>query len=135
MPTDAPIRSLTLISQLQLHLPLPVEPTLYLLPPSRTMPDGESTMMLWRKPRKLQMLSLVCFLSTTLLQLCYFILEHHILSYVLHMLRNIICIALLKCQIIVSSPGGDMPARQICPKVNIKIRGVDIVTNLIVLES
>jgi hypothetical protein len=51
------------------------------------------------------------------------------------MLRNIICIALLKCQIIVSSPGGDMPARQICPKVNIKIRGVDIVTNLIVLES
>jgi hypothetical protein len=51
------------------------------------------------------------------------------------MLRNIICIALLKCQIIVSSPGGDMPARQLCPKVNLKIRGVDIVTNLIVLES
>jgi hypothetical protein len=28
-----------------------------------------------------------------------------------------------------------MPARQLCPKVNLKIRGVDIVTNLIVLES
>jgi hypothetical protein len=35
----------------------------------------------------------------------------------------------------VSSPGGDMPARQLCPKVNRKIRGVDFVANLIVLES
>jgi hypothetical protein len=36
---------------------------------------------------------------------------------------------------IVSSPGGDMPARQLCPKVNLKIRGVDFVANLNVLES
>jgi hypothetical protein len=32
-------------------------------------------------------------------------------------------IALLRCQMIVSSPGGDMPARQLCPKVNLKIKG------------
>jgi hypothetical protein len=32
-------------------------------------------------------------------------------------------IALLRCQMIVSSPGGDMFARQLCPKVNHKIRG------------
>jgi hypothetical protein len=32
-------------------------------------------------------------------------------------------LALLRCQMIVSSPGGDMPARQLCPKVNLKIRG------------
>jgi hypothetical protein len=45
-------------------------------------------------------------------------------------------LALLKCQMIVSSLGGDMPARQLCPKVNLKIRrGVDFVANLIVLES
>jgi hypothetical protein len=44
-------------------------------------------------------------------------------------------LALLRCQMIVSSPGGDMPARKLCPKVNLKIRGVDIVSNLIVLES
>jgi hypothetical protein len=44
-------------------------------------------------------------------------------------------IAMLRCQIIVSSPGGDMPARQLCPKVNLKIRGLDFVANLIVLES
>jgi hypothetical protein len=44
-------------------------------------------------------------------------------------------LALLKCQIIVSSTGGDMPARQLCLKVNLKIRGVDFVANLIVLKS
>jgi hypothetical protein len=36
---------------------------------------------------------------------------------------------------IVSSLGGDMPTRQLCPKVNLKIRGVDFVVNLIVLDS
>jgi hypothetical protein len=35
---------------------------------------------------------------------------------------------------IVSSPGGDMPARQLCLKVNLKIREVDFVANLFVLE-
>jgi hypothetical protein len=44
-------------------------------------------------------------------------------------------LALVKCQMIVSSPGGDMPSRQLCPKVNLKIKGVDFVTNFIVLES
>jgi hypothetical protein len=32
-------------------------------------------------------------------------------------------IALLRCEVIVSSSKGDMPARQICPMVNLKIRG------------
>jgi hypothetical protein len=50
--------------------------------------------------------------------------------------KHNLSIALLRCQMIVSSPGGDKPARQLCPKVNLKIRGwVDFVTNLIVLES
>jgi hypothetical protein len=44
-------------------------------------------------------------------------------------------IALLRCQMIVSSLLGDMPTRQLCPKVNLKIWGVDFVANLIVLES
>jgi hypothetical protein len=43
--------------------------------------------------------------------------------------------ALLRCQLRVSSLGGDMPARQLCPKVNLKIRGVDFVANLTVLGS
>jgi hypothetical protein len=49
--------------------------------------------------------------------------------------RHNLPIALLRCQMIVSSPGGVMPARQLCPKVDVKIRGVDFDTNLIVLES
>jgi hypothetical protein len=44
-------------------------------------------------------------------------------------------LALLMCQMIVSSLGGDMPARQLGLKLNLKIRGVDFVANLIVLES
>jgi hypothetical protein len=32
-------------------------------------------------------------------------------------------LALLRCQMIVNSPGGDMPTRQLCPKVNLKIGG------------
>jgi hypothetical protein len=32
-------------------------------------------------------------------------------------------IAQLRCQMVVSSPGGDMPVRQLCLKVNLKIRG------------
>jgi hypothetical protein len=32
-------------------------------------------------------------------------------------------IALLRCQMIVNSLRGDIPARQLCPKVNLKIRG------------
>jgi hypothetical protein len=35
---------------------------------------------------------------------------------------------------VVSSLGGDMPARQLCPKVNLKIRGVEFIGNLIVFE-
>jgi hypothetical protein len=44
-------------------------------------------------------------------------------------------LALLKCQKIASSPGGDMPTWQLYPKVNLKIRGVDFVANLNILES
>jgi hypothetical protein len=59
----------------------------------------------------------------------------HSFIYAAYVEKHNMPIALLRCQMIVSSPGGDMPARQLCPKVNLKIRGVDFVTNLIVLES
>jgi hypothetical protein len=44
-------------------------------------------------------------------------------------------VSLFKWRMVVSSPGGDMLARQVCPRVNIKIRGVDFIANLIVLDS
>jgi hypothetical protein len=49
--------------------------------------------------------------------------------------KHNLLIALVRYQMIISSLGGDMPARQLCPKVNLKIRGVNFVTELIVLES
>jgi hypothetical protein len=44
-------------------------------------------------------------------------------------------LSMLKNQMIVSSPGGDMHARHVFPKVSILIRGVEFLANLIVLES
>jgi hypothetical protein len=44
-------------------------------------------------------------------------------------------LSMLKNRMIVSSLGGDMHARHVCPKVNILIRGVEFIANLIVLES
>jgi hypothetical protein len=43
-------------------------------------------------------------------------------------------LSMLKNRMIVSSPGGDMHARHVCPKVSILIRGVEFLANLIVLE-
>jgi hypothetical protein len=59
----------------------------------------------------------------------------HSFIYAAYVGKHNLPLALLRCQMIVSSPGGDMPAGQLCLKVNIKIRGVDFVANLIVLES
>jgi hypothetical protein len=48
--------------------------------------------------------------------------SHYFISAV-YVEKHNLPIALLKCQMIVSSAGGDMPTRQLCPKVNLKIRG------------
>jgi hypothetical protein len=60
--------------------------------------------------------------------------SHSFIS-VIYVGKHNLPLALLRCQMIVSSPGGDMPVRQLCPKVNLKIRGVDFIANLIVLGS
>jgi hypothetical protein len=44
-------------------------------------------------------------------------------------------LAMLKNQMIVSSPGGYVHARHACSNVSIHIRGVEFLANLIVLES
>jgi hypothetical protein len=47
----------------------------------------------------------------------------HYFIYATYIEKHNLLLALLKCQMIVSSLGGDMLARQLCPKVNLKIRG------------
>jgi hypothetical protein len=44
-------------------------------------------------------------------------------------------IATMKHTMLVSSPGGEMRTKHICPTVNITIRGVDFPSNLILLDS
>jgi hypothetical protein len=44
-------------------------------------------------------------------------------------------IATMKHTMLVSSPGGEMRAKHICPAVSITIRGVDFPSNLILLDS
>jgi hypothetical protein len=46
LPTNASIHALALLRQLHLHLPLPVEPYLFLLLLGKIMLVGESTMLL-----------------------------------------------------------------------------------------
>jgi hypothetical protein len=48
--TDALIHYRTLISQLHIHMPLPMELTLYQLVPDKTTVEAESTMLMWRMP-------------------------------------------------------------------------------------
>jgi hypothetical protein len=43
--------------------------------------------------------------------------------------------ATMKCTVLVSSPGGEMRTKHICPAVSITIRGVDFPSNLILLDS
>jgi hypothetical protein len=64
------------------------------------------------------MLFSVCFQPTPLLLLSCLILERRIHLLLLQHRHNI-PVAMLKCRMIVSSPGGDMLARQVCPKVKI----------------
>jgi hypothetical protein len=49
--------------------------------------------------------------------------------------KHNISVVMLNCRMVVSSPGGDILARQVCPKVKIVLRGVEFSANLIVLDS
>jgi hypothetical protein len=44
-------------------------------------------------------------------------------------------ITIIKYTMIVSSPGGEIKTKHICPTVSIAIRGVDILLNLIIIDS
>jgi hypothetical protein len=41
----------------------------------------------------------------------------------------------MKTPLLISSLGGDMKARHLCPQVNLKIMGVDFPSNLVILKS
>jgi hypothetical protein len=49
--------------------------------------------------------------------------------------RHQLPITIMKQTMLVSSPGGELRTRHICPAISITIRGVDFLANLIVLDS
>jgi hypothetical protein len=49
--------------------------------------------------------------------------------------RHQLPITIMKPTMLVSSPGGEMRTKHICPAISITIRGVDFLANLIVLDS
>jgi hypothetical protein len=50
----------------------------------------------------------------------------HSFIFVEYVAKYNLLVSLLECHMVVNSPSGDMPARQVCPRVNLKIRGVVI---------
>jgi hypothetical protein len=72
----------------------------------------ESTILLWRKPKKLHTLPLVCFFvnDTSAVVLFYSGASHSFIS-AAYVGKHNLLLALLNCQMIVSSPGGDMLTR------------------------
>jgi hypothetical protein len=50
------------------------------------------------------------------------------------MAKHSLPIATMKHTMLVSSPGGEMRTKHICPAVNITIRGVDFPSNIILLD-
>jgi hypothetical protein len=49
--------------------------------------------------------------------------------------RHQLPITIMRQTMLVSSPGGEMRTKHICPAISITIRGVDFLANLIVLDS
>jgi hypothetical protein len=67
----------------------------------------------------------ILFINATSTVVLFSSRASHSFIYVAYVEKHNLPIPLLKCQMIVSSPGGgrDMPIRQLCPKVDLKIRG------------
>jgi hypothetical protein len=113
-----------------------MEPTLFLLLPSRTTPVGVNHVAVEEAQEFTDVVIGMFLINDTSAVVLFDSRASHSFISVAYIRKNNLPLALLRYQMIVSSPGGDMPARQLCPKVNLKIRGgVDFIANLIVLES
>jgi hypothetical protein len=124
LPTSAPIHATAVLRQSCPPLCLPVVLILFLLLLDRTMFMGRSTTLQWKKLRNLQTWSLAhFFINDTSAVVLFDSGALHSFISAIYVEKHNLPIALLMCQMIVSSPGGDMPARQLCLKVNLKIRG------------
>jgi hypothetical protein len=65
----------------------------------------------------------IFFVSDTSIVVLFESGASHSFIFAAYVAKHNLPLSLLKCQMIVSSLGGDMPARQLFLKVNLKIRG------------
>jgi hypothetical protein len=61
--------------------------------------------------------------------------SHSFISSSSFVVKHHLPITIMKQTMLVSSPGGEMRTKHICPAISITIRGVDFLANLIVLDS
>jgi hypothetical protein len=61
--------------------------------------------------------------------------SHSFISSSSFVVKHHLSITIMKQTMLVSSPGGEMRTKHICPVISITIRGVDFLANLIVLDS
>jgi hypothetical protein len=61
--------------------------------------------------------------------------SHSFISSSSFVVRHQLPITIMKQTMLVSSPGGEMRTKHICPAISITIRGVDFLANLIILDS
>jgi hypothetical protein len=90
LPTNAPIYAPALLRQLSTPAPTRGANSVPIAAKQNYV-HRKVNLVAVKEAQELQMWSLVYFSSMTLLQLCYLILEHHIISYLQCMLRSIIC--------------------------------------------
>jgi hypothetical protein len=112
-----------------------MEPTLFLLLPSRTTPVGVNHVTVEEAQEAPDVVIGMFLINDTSAVVLFDSRASHSFISTAYVGKRYLPLALLRCQMIVSSPGGDMPVSQLCPKVNLNIKGIDFVANLIVLES
>jgi hypothetical protein len=117
------------------HLFLLMEPTLFLLLPNKTMLVGVNHVVVEEAQEAPHVVIGMFFVNDASTVVLFDSGASHSFISTAYVGKHNLPLALLRCQMIVSSLRGDMTARQLCPKVNLKIRGVDFVAILIVLES
>jgi hypothetical protein len=124
MPTNAPAHALTLICQLQLLLPPTRRANFVPVASNQNYARGRINHFVVLEAQGAPDVVLgMFFINATSTVVLFDSRPSHSFISGTYVGKQNMPIALLMCQMIVSSLGGDMPARQLCPKVNLKIRG------------
>jgi hypothetical protein len=119
LPTNAPIHTL-IPRQLHLHLPLLMESILFLL---QNYARGRVNHVVVEEAQEAPDIVLgMFFINANSTVVLFDSGASHSFISATYVEKHNLPIALLKCQMIVSSPGRDMLVRNLCPTVNLKIK-------------